>query len=335
MDNKPIISFVVPVYNRPAEVEELLESLVAQPQGDFEVVIVEDGSAQRCDHIVEHYSTQLSIIYIYKDNSGPGPSRNAGAERARGQYCVFLDSDVVLPPGYMQALLRSLHEHPADFFGGPDRAHASFTPMQKAINYAMTSPLTTGGIRGGGEKLDRFLPRSFNMGVSALAYRNVDGFAPMRFGEDIDLSLRLLEAGFQSRLYPDAWVWHKRRTDLRKFFRQVYNSGIARINLHKRHPGSLKLVHLLPTAFTLGLLGLLLLAALTRCCWWLLPLVLFVLLIGVHASANNRSLSIGLLAIAASTVQLLGYGSGLLVAWWRQCVCGKGQFTAFERTFYK
>ncbi|MBQ9470773.1 MAG: glycosyltransferase [Bacteroidales bacterium] len=335
MDNNTSISFVVPVFNRPAEVEELLDSLAAQPQGGFEVILVEDGSAQRCDHIAAHYSSKLNVTYMYKDNSGPGPSRNAGAERAKGEYCVFLDSDVVLPPGYMDALRQSLAKHPADLFGGPDRAHSSFTPIQKAINYAMTSPLTTGGIRGGSERLDRFLPRSFNMGVRSQAYMAVGGFAHMRFGEDIDLSLRLLGAGFSSRLYPEVWVWHKRRTDLRKFFRQVFNSGIARINLHKRHPGSLRLVHLLPTAFTLGMAGLLLLAALTQWWWWLLPPALFALLIGADASVRNRSLRIGIVSIAASTVQLVGYGLGLLVAWWRQCVLGRGQFAAFERTFYK
>ncbi len=335
MDDSIDISFVVPVFNRPAEVEELLQSLCQQPQGNFEVVIVEDGSTQRCDDVVRRYNKQLNINYIYKDNSGPGPSRNQGAAMAKGRYCVFLDSDVVLPSDYMEAVERSLREHPCACFGGPDRAHTDFSPTQKAINYAMTSFFTTGGIRGGGERMDRFLPRSFNMGVRADAFSAVSGFAPMRFGEDIDLSLRLIEAGFDTRLYPDAWVWHKRRTDLRKFFRQVHNSGIARIELHKRHPGSLKLVHLLPTAFTVGLLALLLLFAATQWWWALAPIGLFALLICADSTLRNHSLRIGLLSVAASTVQLTGYGSGLLVAWWKRCVLKQGSFSAFERTFYK
>ena len=189
----------------------------------------------------------------------PGQSRNYGAERAQGEWLIVLDSDVVLPENYLQAVEDGLQEKPADAWGGPDASHPSFTPVQKAISYSMTSFFTTGGIRGGKAKLDKFYPRSFNMGILRDVYLKLGGFSKMRFGEDIDFSYRIVEAGYKTRLLPDAWVWHKRRTDFRKFFRQVYNSGIARINLMKRHPGTLKLVHLLPTVFTLGVIGLLLL----------------------------------------------------------------------------
>ena len=213
--------------------------------------------------------------------------------------------------------------------------------MQKAINYAMTSFFTTGGIRGGSKKMDKFYPRSFNMGVRTEVYRRLGGFSEMRFGEDIDFSTRIFKAGCACRLFPEAWVWHKRRTDLRKFFKQVHNSGIARINLSKRHPGTLKLVHLLPAVFTAGCILLLVLAVVAALCgcphWWgcLVPLALFALLIFADAGWRERSAGVGLRAVAAAFVQLTGYGSGFLRAWWRRCVLGRGEFAAVSRNFYK
>ena len=245
-------SVIIPVYNRPDEARELLESLCAQTCRDFEVVIVEDGSAIPCKEVAEAYADRLDIHYYVKENGGPGRARNYGVERARGEYVLILDSDAVLPEGYIAAVEDELEREPADAFGGPDRAHPDFTPMQKAINYAMTSFFTTGGIRGGKKKLDKFYPRSFNMGVRREVYQALGGFSDMRFGEDIDFSTRIFKGGYRCRLFPEAWVWHKRRTDLKKFFKQVHNSGIARIHLSKRHPGTLKLVHLLPAVFTLG-----------------------------------------------------------------------------------
>ena len=249
-------SIIVPVYNRPDEVDELLQSLCEQSLKDFEVVIVEDGSQKDCKEVVGRYTDRLDVKYFMKPNSGPGQSRNYGAERAQGDYLLVLDSDVVLPTGYLQAVDDELRRQPADAFGGPDAAHPSFTDVQKAISYSMTSFFTTGGIRGGKKKLDKFYPRSFNMGIRRDVYLQLGGFSKMRFGEDIDFSYRIVEAGYQPRLFPEAWVWHKRRTDFRKFFRQVYNSGIARINLEKRHPGTMKLVHLLPMVFTVGVIAL-------------------------------------------------------------------------------
>ena len=326
-------SFIIPVYNRPDEVAELLESLTLQRLQDFEVVIVEDGSSIPCKAVCDSFTEKLTIRYFAKENGGPGPARNYGAERAEGQWLIILDSDVVLPPDYLSAVEQELRSNPCDAFGGPDRAHPSFTPIQKAINYAMTSFFTTGGIRGGKKKMDKFYPRSFNLGVRADAYRALGGFSPMRFGEDIDLSTRIFKAGYRCRLFPEAWVWHKRRTDFRKFFKQVHNSGIARIHLTLRHPGTLKLVHLLPAAFTIGCVCLLLGGLI---CWWLwLPLLAYALLVFVDATLKERSLKVGLLAILASFVQLIGYGTGFLRAAWRRYVLHSGEFEAFTENFYQ
>ena len=327
-------SFIVPVYNRPDEVDELLESLEGQTLKDFEVVVVEDGSDKPCKDVCDRHADVLDIHYYIKPNSGPGQSRNYGAERAGGEYLIVLDSDVVLPEGYLAAVDKELQDAPADAFGGPDRAHPSFTDTQKAISYSMTSFYTTGGIRGGNKKLDKFYPRSFNMGIRRETYMSLGGFSRMRFGEDIDFSIRIFKAGCRCRLFPEAWVWHKRRTDFRKFWRQVYNIGIARINLYKKYPESLKIVHLLPMVFTVGVAYLLLLAAIGFL-WALLPLAIYAAAIFLDSSTVNRSLVVGALSVVSAFVQLLGYGCGFINAWWRRCVLGKDEFSAFEKTFYK
>ena len=326
-------SIIVPVFNRPDEVDELLESLCHQDVKDFEVIIVEDGSEKPCKDVCDKYAGILDLHYYYKENSGPGQSRNYGAERANGEWLIVLDSDVVLPKDYLRNVESGMRNE--DAFGGPDASHPSFTPIQKAISYSMTSFFTTGGIRGGkGKKLDKFFPRSYNMGIRREVYQELGGFTKIRFGEDIDFSYRIIEAGYKTALIPEAWMWHKRRTDFRKFFRQVYNSGIARINLEKRHPGTMKLVHLLPTVFTVGVLGCLLLAPF---CYGLtlLPLVLYCLLILADSSRQNSSLWVGLLSIPAAFTQLMGYGFGFIESWWKRCVLKQDEFTAFEKNFYK
>ena len=355
-------SIIVPVYNRPDEVDELLQSLCDQKAKDFGVLIVEDGSQRDCKAIVEKYHDRLDVKYFMKENSGPGQSRNYGAERANGEWLIVLDSDVVLPEGYLEAVEKSLTSHLSPLaseivvFGGPDAAHPSFTPVQKAISYSMTSFFTTGGIRGsspqsGGARgaLDKFYPRSFNMGIRRDVYLQLGGFTKMRFGEDIDFSYRIVEAGYRPRLFPEAWVWHKRRTDFRKFFRQVYNSGIARINLEKRHPGTMKLVHLLPTVFTVGVIALILISAVGRALmhyvdrdqfYWMcfapwIPIILYSLLICVDSTIKNRSLRVGILSVPAAFVQLMGYGLGFIESWWKRCVLKQDEFQAFEKTFYK
>ena len=326
-------SIIIPVFNRPDEVDELLESLCEQTVKDFEVLIIEDGSVKPCKDVCDEYANILDLHYYAKENSGPGQSRNYGAERANGEYVIILDSDVVLPTGYLQAVEDELKQKPCEAFGGPDAAHPSFTPVQKAISYSMTSFFTTGGIRGGKAKLDKFYPRSFNMGIRRDVYLQLGGFSKMRFGEDIDFSYRIVEAGYMPRLFPEAWVWHKRRTDFRKFFRQVYNSGIARINLEKRHPGTMKLVHLLPTVFTLGVIGLLIISL-----FWPLacvPIILYSLIILIDSSLKNKNLWVGILSIPAAFVQLMGYGFGFIESWWKRGVLKKDEFTAFEKNFYK
>ena len=348
-------SLIIPVYNRPDEVNELLDSLTKQDFTDFEVIIVEDGSTLSCREVVQTYEGKLDVHYYFKSNSGPGQTRNYGAERAKGDYLLILDSDILIPAGYFEAVERGIKETGALAFGGPDKAHASFSLIQKAINYSMTSFFTTGGIRGGKKKMDKFYPRSFNMGVKREVYLSLGGFSKMRFGEDIDFSIRLFKAGYECQLFRDAWVFHKRRTDFLKFFKQVHNSGIARINLFKKYPESLKLVHLLPAVFTLGVafcaslimagivagtliqtgiididppLGLIL------CGLGLLPLLFYSLLIFVDSSIKNKSLKVGLLSVPAAFIQLIGYGTGFLRAWWGRCVKGKDEMEAFKKNFY-
>jgi len=346
-------SVIVPVFNRPDEVSELLESLTHQTVTDFEVVIVEDGSQVPCKEVCDAYADRLNLHYYVKTNSGPGQSRNYGASVAQGEYLLILDSDVVLPDGYLQAVDDELRREPADAFGGPDCAHDSFTPVQKAISYSMTSFFTTGGIRGGKKKLDKFYPRSFNMGIRSDVYRHLGGFSNMRFGEDIDFSIRIFKSGYRCRLFPEAWVWHKRRTDFVKFWRQVYNSGIARINLYKKYPESLKLVHLLPMVFTvgvfllliLGIAGGLLLAlghtdvqhtiGLWACTLAVVPLLFYALLILVSSTLQNKCLRVGGLSVVAAFIQLMGYGCGFLEATWKRIILRKDEFSAYEKNFYK
>ena len=310
-------SIIVPVFNRPDEVDELLESLSSQTLRDFEVVIVEDGSQIPCKDVCDKYADILDLHYYFKENSGPGQSRNYGVERAQGEYVVILDSDAVTPPSFMQAIDDELKRQPTDAWGGPDAAHESFSDIQKAISYAMTSFFTTGGIRGGKKQLDKkFYPRSFNLGVRREVYQQLGGFTTERFskmslyGEDIDFSLRIYKNGYSCRLFPEAWLWHKRRTDFRKFWRQVYNSGYARINLWRKYPEALKPVHALPAVFTIGVAGLLLLSVFSILA--LIPLILYSALIFIDSTIRNKSVMVGLKSIPAAFIQLIGYGVGFL-----------------------
>lgn len=318
-------SVIIPVYNRPKEVDELLESLCEQTFTDFEVIVVEDGSTETSEAVCERYQDRLDLHYYFKPNSGPGPSRNYGAERSHGEYLIILDSDVIVPPGYFQQVENELKADPTDAFGGPDRAHPSFSPIQKAISYAMTSFFTTGGIRGGKKKMDKFYPRSFNMGIRKSRFQQVGGFAPIRYGEDIDLSTRLFEAGCDCRLFPEAYVYHKRRVQFSSFLRQVKHSGEARVMLKRKYPDTFKLVHLLPAAFTMGclllvlacLVHLLLALVLKRSCpcWallWLAPIVLYAVMVFCDALIRNKNLRVALLSVPAAFTQLFGYGLGFI-----------------------
>lgn len=327
------LSLIVPVYNRPLEIKELLHSLTLQTNNDFEVIIVEDGSTHKCNDIVEDFKDKLSVFYYFKHNSGPGDTRNYGASRAMGDFFVFLDSDCLLPPHYIDVVYDHLYNNTIDAYGGSDEAHYSFTNIQKAINYAMTSFFTTGGIRGSKKAMEKFHPRSFNMGISKIAFITLQGFANLRFGEDIDFSIRLFDHGYSVVYIEDAFVYHKRRTDFFKFFKQVYNSGLARINLNILHPGTMKVVHVLPTVFVFGNL-LLIIFSLFFGLAWLSPILLFCLIILLDASFHNNSLSVGLLSIIAAYTQLFGYGIGLLVAFWNRMIFKKDNKNAFEKNFY-
>lgn len=328
------ISFIIPVYNRPNEITELLQSMLEQTVKKFEVVVVEDGSDVKCDLICKQFESKLDLKYFYKKNTGPGQSRNYGYEKAQGNYCVFLDSDCVLPQNYFEIVQSALKEEYVDAFGGPDRAHSDFSILQKAINYSMTSFFTTGGIRGTSEKLDKFHPRSFNMGYSRQVFDATKGFAKMRFGEDIDMSIRILQNGFTTRLIKDAYVYHKRRTSIRQFFKQVFNSGIARINLFKRHPKSLRAVHLAPALFTIGSIGLLL-ASIFYSAAFLLPILIHVLILLIDSSFKNKNIAIGIVSVVTSYTQLLGYGFGFISASWKRIILNQKEYAAYVNNFYE
>lgn len=321
----PRFSVIVPVYNRIGEVRDLLESLLVQTSGDFETIIVEDGSTEPCREVVEDAAARgLDVKYYYKENEGRSIARNYGLERATGDYFVFFDSDCVIPPDYFRTLAAELDRRKdLDCFGGPDAAHESFTPTQKAINYSMTSFLTTGGIRGGKIKLEKFVPRTFNMGFSRRVYERVGGFREM-FSEDIDMSTRIRKAGFNIGLIRETPVWHKRRVDLKKFFRQVYVFGMSRITLKLLYPDSLKAVHLLPSAFVVGTLALILLGAFVSP-WWLLPLGLYFLAVFIGAIIATRDLHVSALALPAAVIQLGGYGCGFIKAFVTKIILGRGR----------
>ena len=316
----PYFSVIIPVYNRPDEMKELLDSLAAQTCTDFEVVIIEDGSTLKCDTLADSYRDRMPITYFYKPNTGQSDSRNIGMSKASGDYFLFFDSDCIIPPNYIETVKAKLASDYTDCFGGPDAAHESFTDVQKAINHSMTSFFTTGGIRGGKNQLEKFCPRSFNMGFSRKVYEVTGGFRDT-LGEDIDLSTRIRKAGFRTMLIREAFVYHKRRVDLRKFFKQVHIFGQARISLYKQHPESLKLVHFAPALFTLFLIGMLVISIWEP--WVLVLLAAYLIILFADSTAKNKSLKIGFLSVFTGLIQLVGYGSGFLKAFWQKVICGK------------
>lgn len=329
----PEYSFIVPVYNRPDEVRELLESmrrLVSKMS--FEVVIVEDGSSTRADEVVRHFSEDLNVSYYYKSNSGPGDSRNYGMKKARADYFIILDSDVILPEYYLMEVHKFLSAGYCDCFGGPDTAHPSFSNIQKAIDYTMTSFFTTGGIRGG--KTKGFQPRSFNMGISRRAFEATGGFGQIHPGEDPDLSLRLKKAGFKICLIPEAKVFHKRRIDWDKFYLQVKKFGLVRPILNKWHPGSAKLTYWFPSLFILGFVLSWVLAFFGAWFFVACYLIYFVI-IGMDAAIKNKSIYIGLLAVRAVFVQFSGYGTGFLVSTFKTGILNRPPEKEFPQLFFK
>lgn len=308
----PYFSIIVPVFNRIDEVSDLLESLTHQSDSDFEIILVEDGSTQPCKEVADHYKGKLNLQYHFKENEGRSIARNYGIVRASGEYFIFVDSDCILPPDYISQLRHSLTDNYSPCFGGPDAAHDSFTDIQKAINYSMTSFLTTGGIRGGKVQLEKFVPRTFNMGFSRQVYERVGGFREM-FSEDIDMSTRIRLAGFDIALFRNVKVFHKRRVNLKKFWRQVHVFGMSRITLQLLYPGSMKAVHTLPALFTI-FSAIMLLGMIWK--WWsVLPLVLYLLCVWIVGIICTHSLKIGSIGVVTSVIQLLGYGTGFIKAY--------------------
>lgn len=319
----PRFSVIVPVYNRVDEINDLLESLSAQTCRDFEVIIVEDGSTEPCGDLVRSFAGKVDVRYFFKPNEGRSIARNYGIDRSSGDYLVFFDSDCVIPRDYFAILSAELDRQPLDCFGGPDAAHESFTPVQKAISFAMTSFLTTGGIRGGKVQMEKFVPRSFNMGYSRKVYDTVGGFREM-FSEDIDMSTRIRQAGFSIGLIHPAHVFHKRRVDFARFWRQVYVFGMSRITLKLLYPDSLKLVHTLPAlAVIIGVLLVLLGIFVTP--WFLLPIGIYLVAIFLSAWIATRSLGIALRAVPASVVQICGYGCGFIKAFFTKIILRRGR----------
>ena len=316
-------SVIVPVYNRIDEVEDLLQSLSHQSFTDFETIIVEDGSTMPCEETVKKFQDKIDVKYYFKENEGRSIARNHGIERASGNYFIFFDSDCVIPEDYFEKLDRKLTANPLDCFGGPDAAHESFSAVQKAISFAMTSFLTTGGIRGGKIQLEKFVPRSFNMGYSRKVWERVGGFREM-FSEDIDMSTRIRMAGFSIGLISEAEVYHKRRVDFAKFWRQVHVFGMSRITLKLLYPDSMKVVHTLPALAVI--IGLILVAlGIIVSPWWLLPLGIYILAIFIAACISTRALHLAALAIPASVIQILGYGTGFIRAYFTKIILGRGR----------
>jgi glycosyltransferase involved in cell wall biosynthesis len=310
----PRYSIIVPVYNRPQEVEELLESLVRQSYQNFEVILVEDGSTLTSEQVATKFQHQLTLHYLVKPNSGPGPSRNFGFKHARGDYFVVFDSDCIIPPDYFIAVEETLRTQNLDAWGGPDRAHQDFTILQRAMGYTMASVLTTGGIRGGKKSVGWFQPRSFNMGISRKVFETTNGFLFDRYAEDIEFSIRMKQAGFKVGLIPEAFVYHKRRTTFGQFFKQVFNFGKGRALIGKKYPGEVKLTHWFPTLFAAGTVIVFLLPLISKALFFIgvSAFVFYLTAIFLHSLFVNKNLIVALFSVPSALLQFFGYGLGFL-----------------------
>jgi len=330
-----IFSLIIPVYNRPDEVDELLESLSKSNYDEaFEIVIVEDGSSVPCKDVVMKYQGRLNISYYFKNNSGPGDSRNFGMQKATGNYFIIFDSDCIIPQQYLTEVRKSLNERYVDCFGGPDKALDSFSDIQKAINFAMTSFLTTGGIRGGSEKIDKFQPRSFNMGISRKAFEASGGFGNIHPGEDPDLSIRLWNLGYETQLFKNCYVYHKRRIDWEKFSVQVHKFGKARPILNSWYPEYNKLTFFFPSFFILGML-LAFLLLIFNFDLLLQIYIVYLIIIFLTSSVSNKSIKIGYLSVVAVLKQFYGYGTGFIESFIKIIVLKRKPETAFPEMFFK
>jgi glycosyltransferase involved in cell wall biosynthesis len=329
------ISFIIPVFNRPDEVEELLSSFnELKSSKNFEIVIVEDGSKISCEKVLEQYNQELNISYYYKENSGPGDSRNYGMAKAKGSYFIILDSDCLLPKDYLVNVLNSLNTDFVDYFGGPDAAHESFTNIQKAINFAMTSFISTGGIRGKKSSIDKFQPRSFNMGISKEAFQATNGFGSIHPGEDPDLSIRLWNLGYKTKLITEAYVYHKRRISWKKFYKQVYKFGSVRPILNKWYPQTKKLTYWFPALFCLGFLCSLILANFGFLMLLELYAMYFILAF-ITAVFSTKNLIVALLGLFAICIQFIGYGYGFIKSTIKLLLSNKRAEEIFPNLFFE
>ena len=329
----PKYSIIIPIYNRPDEAEELLKSLARQTYKNFDIIMIEDGSTEDCSAIVKSYANDLDIKYHFKANSGPGDSRNVGMSMATGDYLIFFDSDCIIPPQYFEEVEKHLAKTHLDAFGGPDSAHESFSKVQKAINYAMTSIITTGGVRGKKNKLDQYQPRSFNMGISQAVYQKVGGYTDVTPGEDPDLSYRIMNAGFKVGLIEDAYVFHKRRIDFSRFIKQVYKFGVMRPVLIKWYPDKFKLTYTIPSLFLLFSLFLIVLAIAINPIF-LSPLAFITIILFIESLIKTKSLSISILAILASFIQLYSYGYGFMKSAFYILLLKKEERIVFDSFFF-
>ena len=335
LNEKLVFSLIVPVYNRPDEIDELLESLTKQDFSDyFEVVIVEDGSTNDAKSVIEKYKNSLSITYHFKENSGPGDSRNFGMQNAAGNYFIILDSDCILPEEYLTKAHNALQSNFVDCFGGPDNAHHSFSDVQKAINYAMTAFITTGGIRGKEGAVNKFQPRSFNMGISKKAFLKTNGFGNIHPGEDPDLTIRLWNEGFESRLIPEAFVYHKRRISWSKFHTQVNKFGKVRPILNLWHPSTAKITYWFPTVFCIGFI-ISALAFLIGIPYLLGLYAIYFAIVFIDALMQNKNLKIAAFALLAVGIQFVGYGFGFLNSTYKLKILKKDPETDFPELFFK
>ncbi len=328
-------AFIIPVYNRPQEIRELLESfLQLDTDHDYTIVIVEDGSTLTCKRVVDDFSTQLNIVYYVKANSGPGDSRNFGMQHFVADYYIILDSDVILPQYYLTAVSHFLDQYPVNCFGGPDAAHSCFTNWQKAIDFSMTSLLTTGGIRGNKHgQTSSYEPRSFNMGLSRRAFLDSSGFGNIHPGEDPDLSLRLKKLGYHLGFIPEAYVYHKRRIDLNKFYSQVSKFGRVRPILMKWHPECYKITFAFPSVFTFGLL-----LSLICTIWSWIPLFIYLfyfISIFLVSASRHRSVLIGALTVLAVIVQFGGYGFAFLISFIKIIILNKNPQQTYPNLFFQ
>lgn len=317
----PKFALISPTFKRPDEVTEFLDSLrkLDYPKDKFEIILGDGTPGDELRPLIYPYQKDLPLKIYYEEFLPVSNARNRAAELSTAQFFIFLDSDCIIPEGYLKAVEFFLDAHPQiNLFGGPDAASEDFTDLQKAISFSMTSFLTTGGIRGGSSSVTTYHPRGFNMGISAELFNKVGGYDEnFVCGEDVELSMRLIKAGAKSAFIEEAHVFHKRRTSIKQFRRQVFRFGAARPLLAKAHPGNLKITHLFPLAFTVyrhvsAILFLLVfyfnLSVLS------LPFAMYVLyMVAVFFSAlKKEGLSVALLAVQTTNTMNAGYGIGFL-----------------------